>query len=90
MEHKQLVDALTKKLGRNKTDINKLIDALSGVVKTHCGELDNVAMPGFGTFEPEKMMERVVKDADTGKRTLMPPRVALRFKLSNVLRSKMN
>lgn len=89
MDNKQLITHLTQKLGRNRNDVNKLLDALASVVAERCGELDSIAVPGFGTFVGEKHNECVVEDNVTGKRMLMPPRVELRFKMSNVLKNRM-
>ena len=39
----------------------------------------DVAVPGFGTFEVHKRLERVVENPATGRRTLTPPRLLLRY-----------
>lgn len=89
MDNKQLMTHLAQKLGRNRTDVNKLLDALANVVAERCGELDSIAVPGLGTFVGEKHKECIVEDNVAGKRMLMPPHVELRFKMSNVLKNRM-
>ncbi|MBQ3960140.1 MAG: HU family DNA-binding protein [Muribaculaceae bacterium] len=89
MDNKQLVTHLTQKLGRNRADVTKLLDALAHVVTERCGELDSIAVPGFGTFIGEKHNEQVTVDNVTGKRMLVPPRVELRFEMSRVLKNRM-
>ena len=89
MEHKKLVEAVATSLGRTNDDVAKLVDALAGVLRTRCGEMDSVAVPGFGTFEPKKRNERVMIHPSTGKRMLVPPKVVLNFKVSNVLKAKL-
>ncbi|MDD7343458.1 MAG: HU family DNA-binding protein [Bacteroidales bacterium] len=89
MDNKELVERLSEKLGRSKADINKLIGALAEVVKTKASELDSIAVPGFGTFEAKKKNERVVTNPSSGKRMLVPPKITLGFKVSNVLKSKL-
>ncbi len=76
-------------MGRSTDDVNKLLDGLAGVLRTRCGELDSVIVPGFGAFEPRKRNERVMVNPKTGKRMLVPPKVVLGFKVSNVLKSKL-
>ena len=88
MDNKELVERLSEKLGRSKADINKLIGALAEVVKTKASELDSIAVPGFGTFEAKKKNERVVTNPSSGKRMLVPPKITLGFKVSNVLKKK--
>ncbi len=89
MDNKELVERLSSKLGRDKKDINKLLDALVGVVKSKSCELDSIAVPSFGTFETKKKNERIVMNPSTGKRMLVPPKITLSFKVSNVLKSKL-
>ncbi len=89
MDNKKLVEIVAANLGRTTADVDKLMDALAGVLQARCGEMDRVYVPGFGTFEPKKRNERVMVNPNTGKRTLVPPRVVLGFKVSNVLKAKL-
>jgi nucleoid DNA-binding protein len=89
MDNKKLVETLATKLGRSADDVNKLLEGLAGVLRTRCGELDSVIVPGFGTFEPRKRNERIMVNPKTGKRMLVPPKIVLGFKVSNVLKSKL-
>lgn len=89
MDNKKLIETVAANLGRSKADVGKLIEALAGVMRTRCGELDSVVVPGFGTFEPKKRNERVMIHPSTGKRMLVPPKVVLGFKVSNVLKAKL-
>ena len=90
MLHKDLVDKLSKSLGRNKSDINKLLEALGNIVAERCSELDSITVPRLGTIEAVKHNESVEVDPNTGKRTLMPPRVEVQFTTSNVLKKRLN
>ncbi len=80
---------MAKRMNRETEDIAKLIDAFISVVKTRCGELDSIAVPGFGTFEAKKKLERVVVNPSTGKRMLVPPKIALSFRPSALLKNKL-
>jgi nucleoid DNA-binding protein len=88
MDNKKLVETVATNMGRSTEDVNKLVDALAGVLRTRCAEMDSVVVPGFGTFEPKKRNERVMLQPNTGKRMLVPPKVVLGFKVSNVLKAK--
>lgn len=81
---------ISKRMGRSNADVAKLLDALVSTVKDRCGELDSIAIPGFGTFEAKKKVERIVVNPSTGKRMLVPPKIALSFKPSALLKSKIN
>lgn len=89
MDNRKLIDKMARKLGRDKADVAKLLDAFTSIVATRCSELDTIAIPGFGSFEPRKRNERIQYNPSNGKRTLMPPRVTLTFKVSNVLKNKL-
>lgn len=89
MDNKKLVSTLASKLGRSTSDISKLLDAFTNVVADKCGELDSIAIPSFGSFEPKKKNERIVVNPSTGKRMLVPPKVVMSFKISNVLKGKL-
>ena len=90
MQHKELVEKLSKSLDRNKSDINKLLEALSNVIIERCSELDSISVPRFGTIEAVKHNETIEKDEESGKRTLMPPRIEISFTTSNVLKKHLN
>ena len=89
MDNKKLVETVAKNLGRSTDDVNKLIDAFAGILRTRCGEMDSVVVPGFGTFEPKKRNERVMVHPSSGRRMLVPPKVVMVFKVSNVLKAKL-
>ncbi len=89
MDNKKLVETVASNMGRTTQDINKLIEAFAGVLRTRCGEMDSVVVRGFGTFEPKKRNERVMQHPKTGKRMLVPPKIVLGFKVSNVLKAKL-
>ena len=90
MQHKELVEKLSKSLDRNKSDINKLVEALSNVVIERCSELDSISVPRFGTIDAVKHNETVEVDESTGKRMLLPPRVEVEFTTSTVFKKRLN
>lgn len=88
MENKELINTLSKKLSRDNKDVSALIEGLSMILRDSCGNMDMVAIPGFGSFIPEKEDERVSIDLETGKRMLYPPQINLKFKPSAILRKR--
>lgn len=89
MDNKNIVDILSKRLGYSKVDVSNLIDGLSLVVKERCSDLDTIAIPGFGSLEPKKRMERIAIHPSTGKRMLIPPKISVCFKQSALLKQKL-
>lgn len=90
MESKQLVSIVSQKLSREPKDINALIEALAATLREKCGNMDSVAIPGFGTFVPVKEEEKISTDLSTGKRILLPPQISLSFQPSVILRKKLS
>lgn len=88
MDNKRLQDTIAKRMGRSNADVAKLMDALVTTIKERCGELDSIAVPGFGTFEAKKKLERIVVNPGSGKRMLVPPKITLTFKPSTLLKTK--
>lgn len=54
-------------------------------------ESDNeVIVAGLGSFEIKKKNERIIVNPTTGKKMLVPPKLAINFKMSNTLKNKIN
>lgn len=64
------------------------IGAIGAAIVDILAEGNSVAIPGFGTFSPEKADEYVKAD-DSGRRLLMPPAIIVNFKPSVVLRNRL-
>lgn len=89
MDNKTFTEEIAKRMNRNKKDVSTLMDALASVIKEKCGTMDSIAIPGFGSFEPKKKLERITVHPSTGKRILIPPKITLTFKASSLLKSKL-
>ncbi len=89
MEHKDVLKCLTQRLQRNEQDVKALIDGFSSIIKEECGNMNIIAIPGFGEFIPQKIEEKIEVDQISGKKMLIPPQIKLTYKVSNVLRKKL-
>lgn len=88
MENKTFINMLAKRLNRDTKDVLALIEGLSVILRDKCGNMENVAIPGFGTFEPQKEDEHIITDNDTNKKILCPPQITLSFRSSVILRKR--
>ena len=88
MDNKQLHDTIAQRMGRDNADVAKLVEAFVAFVKESCGDMNSIAIPGFGTFETKKKLERIVVNPSTGKRMLVPPKISLNFKASALLKAR--
>lgn len=89
MDNTQLIEKLSSDYGFKSEEASLLLNEFVGAVRDYCKNLDAVAIPGFGTFQPVKTDEFISNDGETGKRYLMPPSVEVTLKSSVVLRKKL-
>jgi len=89
MDTKTLVDAVAKKLNRDPKDISALLSGMTTVIKERLCEMNTVAIPGFGEFEPIKHEEEIQPDLSTGKLMLLPPAITVEFHPSSLLKRKL-
>lgn len=86
MDNTKLIDILSDRLGCEKEDVTSMLEAFTHIVKDKCSDMDNIALPGFGSFEPKMRKERIVVMPSTGKKMLVPPKISLTFKPSAILK----
>ena len=68
--------------------VARFLAVFADIIREECGNENNVAIPGFGTFEGVKHDESVVRDLASGRNMLLPPSIELQFKPGGMLRKK--
>ncbi|MCH5221829.1 MAG: HU family DNA-binding protein [Muribaculaceae bacterium] len=89
MDYKQFRKRLTELTGRDNADVDALVESLSIILRDSCADMDNVAIPTFGTFVPVKHKEEVRTDLSSGKRMLLPPEITLEFHPGGMLQKRL-
>ncbi len=89
MEHKQFIEELQVRLGKDKKEIDNLFSDMLQIIKDRCSQMDTLSVQGFGIFEPRKKLERVSVNPATGKRMLIPPKIVLCFKPGTVIKNRL-
>lgn len=88
MNNKEFTTELSQRLGTSSKETAQTIESLlSGLVE----ELQNgksVTIQGFGSFEVKKKAERISVNPTTKERMLVPPKLVLSYKPSNILKEK--
>ncbi len=88
MNNKEFITALSARMDMTGKDTQKLvatfIDEFADVVE----DGNALTIQGFGSFEVKKKLERIVVNPTTKQRMLVPPKLALSFKASNLLKDK--
>lgn len=88
MDDKTITGSLAASLGRDTADVTALLDSLAAAMKERLCDMDTIAIPGFGEFEPVKDDEKIVADPESGRNMLMPPSITVRFNPSSLLKRK--
>jgi nucleoid DNA-binding protein len=90
MNNKEFINELSKQTNQPVGTTTKLINDTLRLLEEHFQQDDAISISSFGTFEVKKKMERISVNPTTGKRYLIPPKLVLGFKQSNVLKEKFN
>ena len=89
MNHKELIASMAEKMNTPKPFV---ADLLEKTIET-CPELlvddKTIGFQSFGNFEVRKKEERLSVHPSTQIRTLIPPKLVVNFKQSNILKEKL-
>lgn len=88
MNNKEFITVLSQRLGLSTIETTQSVESLlTGLID----ELQNdksVTIQGFGSFEVKKKSERISVNPTTKERMLVPPKLVLSYKPSNILKEK--
>lgn len=88
MTNKEFINALSERNNISLKESQRLVEALTEVMADSLSEGDNITIQGFGNFEVKKKLERIIVNPTTKQRQLIPPKLTVAFKPSNVLKEK--
>lgn len=89
MDNKTLIDTISRNTALGKKETARLLESLADIIRDTASDMDSIAIPAFGTFEPKKRLERVMAVPSTGKRLLIPPKITLSFRPSAILKQQL-
>ena len=75
-------------MGISQKEVQAMSGAFAKALSENLDDENSLNVPGFGSFGVKKKLERVVVSPITKKRKLVPPKLALAFKPSSVLKDK--
>ena len=81
MEYKTFINTLSRSCGMDTKRTGAFAELLKDVIVHSLTEMNDVAIPGFGTFCAAKTDEYITVDTDTGQRILMPPSVKAKLRV---------
>ncbi len=88
MNNREFIAELSAQMDMEAKETQRIANGLIESMATLIDEGNEIGIAGFGTFEVKKKNERVIVHPGTGKKLLVPPKLVLNFKQSNVLKSQ--
>lgn len=88
MNNKEFIARLAAKTGHTQDDTQKLVRTVVRTLADNFDDGEAVSISGFGTFEVKKRLERIMVNPTTGKRMLIPPKLALTFRPNAAVKEK--
>ncbi len=90
MNNKEYIAELAQQSGYTQTDTQKMVSAVIEQMGNQFDEGDSVLIPGFGSFEVKKRLERIIVNPGTQQRMLVPPKLVLNFRPMEAIKEKLN
>lgn len=88
MNNKEFISELSKRLGYTAKDTSELLAFTVSAMSRQLQENNVVSIQGFGSFEVRKKAERISVNPVSKQRMLVPPKLALIYKPSIILKDK--
>lgn len=88
MNNKEFITDLANRTKLSSKEVASLVSATVSAIISELTEENAVVVPGFGTFEVKKKLERVLVNPTTKQRMLVPPKMTVNFKPNTSLKSK--
>ena len=89
MNSKEFFAEIASRTELSPKEAQNLANALSLAIADNLNEGDSFSIQGFGSLEVKKKLERVMVNPTTKQRLLVPPKLAISFKMSSVLKDKL-
>ncbi|MCH5181447.1 MAG: HU family DNA-binding protein [Prevotellaceae bacterium] len=88
MNNKDFHQQMALRLGISPKEAEQLTGKFVQTLADTLDDESSLTLQGFGTFEVRKRLERVVVNPVTKVRQLVPPKLAISFRPSNLLKDK--
>ncbi|NDV83740.1 HU family DNA-binding protein [Bacteroides sp. 51] len=88
MNNKEFTTELSQRLGTSSKETAQTIESLLSELVEELQNGKSVTIQGFGSFEVKKKAERISVNPTTKERMLVPPKLVLSYKPSNILKEK--
>ncbi|MCD8165885.1 MAG: HU family DNA-binding protein [Bacteroides sp.] len=88
MNNKEFIVELAKQTGCTAKEATERLELLLEIMTQQLEEENAFVIQGFGSFEVKKKLERITINPVSRQRMLVPPKLVLSYKPSNLLKDK--
>ena len=88
MNNKGFTSELAKRLGGTMRGTSELVSFLINEMSEQLQNNNQISIQGFGSFEVKKKAERISVNPTNKQRMLVPPKLVLTYRPSNLLKDK--
>ncbi|MCD8262678.1 MAG: HU family DNA-binding protein [Bacteroides sp.] len=88
MNNKEFIVELAKQTGSTAKEATERVELLLGIMTQQLEKENSFVIQGFGSFEVKKKLERITVNPVSRQRMLVPPKLVLSYKPSNLLKDK--
>lgn len=88
MNNKEFIADVASRTKMGNRETASLVSATVSAIISELTEENAIVVPGFGTFEVKKKLERVLVNPTTKQRMLIPPKMTVSFKPYPTMRLK--
>ena len=89
MNNKEYLSQMAAKLEMTNKEVQNLTNIFVAELADKMDDGSILSVQGFGNFEVKKKLERIVVNPTSKQRMLVPPKLALSFKPSAILKDKL-
>ena len=90
MNKKDMVEAINNTVGFSKREAGQIVDKALDIMKSALADGEEVMISGFGKFSVREKGARKGRNPKTGERITLPARKVVTFKVSRVLKERVN
>lgn len=88
MNNKEFIADLASRTRLGSREVTSLVSATVSAIISELMEENSITVPGLGSFEVKKKLERVLVNPTTKQKMLIPPKMTVNFKPNTSLKSK--
>ncbi|HEX2981938.1 MAG TPA: HU family DNA-binding protein [Ignavibacteriales bacterium] len=90
MNTAEVVKILSARTGKPQVEVRRLLKSVTNAFRHFLSQNVGLSIPKFGSFEAQKKEARNAYNPGLKKKVILPPKIALAFKPSQVLKDKIN